>query len=198
MSKKKSMTNDRENASPDTRPDEKIIGFMKLRTLATVLSFILIAGSVLSLAVNGIKWGLDFTGGTQVELFYEQPVNVGDVREQLANDGHPDAIVKESGSANNILVTIAGDDAALGNRVAKMLDANYEGRVEAKRIEYVGPQVGEKLREQGGLGMLMALGLVMLYIAFRFQFKFSVGAVTALAHDSIIVLGCVLPARAAV
>ncbi len=183
------MTQANENAASDARPDEKIIGFMKLRTMATVLSLVLIVGSLVSLATRGISWGLDFTGGTQVELFYEKPVNVSDVREQLAADGHPDAIVKESGSANNILVTIAGDDAALGNRVAQMLDANYEGRVEAKRIEYVGPQVGEKLREQGGLGMLMALGLVMLYIAFRFQFKFSVGAVTALAHDSIIVLG---------
>ena len=189
MGKKKHMTKTSENASSETRPDEKIIGFMRLRTMATILSVVLVLGSIVTLGVNGIKWGLDFTGGTLIELHYENPVNVGDVREQLANEGHADALVKESGSANDILVTIAGDDAALGNRVAAMLDANYEGRVEAKRIEYVGPQVGERLREQGGLGMLMALGLVMLYIAFRFQFKFSIGAVAALAHDSIIVLG---------
>ena len=182
------MAKQHDDAPSENRPDEKIIGFMKLRTLATALSVVLIVGSIVSLVMNGINWGLDFTGGTQVELYYERPVNVGDVRQQLADDGHADAIVKESGSANNILVTISGDDASLGNRVAKMLDSNYEGKVEAKRIEYVGPQVGEKLREQGGLGMLMALGLVMLYIAFRFQFKFSVGAVAALAHDSIIVL----------
>ena len=124
-----------------------------------------------------------------MELLYERPVNTADVRAQLADTGHADAVVQEFGSANNILIRIPGDDAALGNRIAQMLDTSYDGKVEAKRVEYVGPQVGEKLREQGGLGMLMALGLVMLYIAFRFQFKFSVGAVTALAHDSIIVLG---------
>ncbi len=183
------MAQERENAPSETRPDEKIIGFMKLRTFATVLSMVLIVGSIVTLAVRGINWGLDFTGGTLVELLYERPVNTADVRAQLADTGHADAVVQEFGSANNILIRIPGDDAALGNRIAQMLDTSYDGKVEAKRVEYVGPQVGEKLREQGGLGMLMALGLVMLYIAFRFQFKFSVGAVTALAHDSIIVLG---------
>ena len=189
MSKNETMTGVRKSALPDVNSGEKIIDFMRLRTAATVLSVLLIAGSILSLTINGIKWGLDFTGGTQVELLYDEPINVANIREQLSNEGHTDAIVKESGSANNILITISGDDAELGNRVAKMLDQNYDGHVETKRIEYVGPQVGERMREQGGLGMLVALVLVMLYIAFRFQFKFSIGAVTALAHDSAIVLG---------
>ncbi|MDP0562074.1 MAG: protein translocase subunit SecF [Candidatus Endonucleobacter sp. (ex Gigantidas childressi)] len=188
MSNKRRMATDKEDTPPETS-DEKIIAFMKLRTMATALSIILLLGSALSLAVNGIKWGLDFTGGTQVELFYENAIDISLIRDLLANDGHPDAIVKESGSANNILVTISGDDAELGHRVAKILDTNHDGHIEVKRVEYVGPQVGEKLREQGGLGMLLALLLVMLYIAFRFQFKFSVGAVTALTHDTIIVLG---------
>lgn len=169
--------------------DDKIIGFMRLRTYATVLSILMLVGSVVSLAAKGINWGLDFTGGTLIELMYDKPVKTSDIREQLSARGYDDAVVQEFGSAENILVRIPGDDAALGNRVAAYLDNNYEGRLDAKRVEYVGPQVGERLREQGGLGMLMALGLVMLYIAFRFQFKFSVGAVSALAHDSIIVLG---------
>ncbi|MDP0587809.1 MAG: protein translocase subunit SecF [Candidatus Endonucleobacter bathymodioli] len=189
MSKKRRMATDKEGTPSNEESGEKIIAFMKLRTVATALSIVLLIGSVFSLAVNGIKWGLDFTGGTQVELFYEQPVDISFIRELLANDGHSDAIVKALGSANNILVTISGDDAGLGRRVAQMLDVNHAGSIEIKRVEYVGPQVGDKLREQGALGMLLALLLVMLYIAFRFQFKFSVGAVTALTHDSIIVLG---------
>ncbi len=169
--------------------DERIIGFMRLRTFATVLSVLLLLGSVFSMATRGISWGLDFTGGTLIELQYDNPVLTADIRGQLGADGFNDAVVQEFGSASNILVRIPGADAELGNRVAGLLAESYQGSIETKRVEYVGPQVGDRLREQGGLGMLMALGLVMLYIAFRFQFKFSVGAVTALAHDTIIVLG---------
>lgn len=189
MSRTKNMTQADTGVASETRGDEKVIHFMKLRTLASLLSLVLVLGSLTALAARGINWGLDFTGGTLVELVYEHPVNASDIRSELAESGYADALVQEFGSASSILVRIPGDDAALGNQVAKRLDALDDGQVTAKRIEYVGPQVGEKLREQGGLGMLMALGLVMLYIAFRFQLKFSVGAVMALAHDSIIVLG---------
>ena len=189
MRNARNMVTKKTQASEVTKADEKIIGFMRLRSIATVLSLLLLLGSITTLAVNGIKWGLDFTGGTLIELHYDTPVNVNDIREQLSAAGYTDALVKESGSANDILVTIGGSDASLGNSVAGMLDTNYEGDAQIRRIEFVGPQVGERLREQGGLGMLLALGLVMLYIAFRFQFKFSIGAVAALAHDAIIVLG---------
>ncbi|MDD7805419.1 MAG: protein translocase subunit SecF [Endozoicomonas sp. (ex Botrylloides leachii)] len=189
MGKNKHMARTNKSASSETRVDEKIIGFMKLRVMAAVFSIALVMASIASLAINGIKWGLDFTGGTLIELHYDNPVNVSSVRGQLEKHGYTDALVKQSGSANDVLVTIGSDNAALGHRVVSILNADNQGKVEAKRIEYVGPQVGERLREQGGLGILMALGLVMLYIAFRFQLKFSIGAVTALAHDSIIVLG---------
>ena len=169
--------------------DIKIINFMRLRTMATVLSIVMLAVSFGGLAIKGINWGLDFTGGTLIEVVYDQAVRTSDIREQLTGDGYDDAVVQEFGSASNILVRIPGDDPKLGNQIVELLGANYEGSVTAQRVEFVGPQVGDRLREQGGLGMLMALGLVMLYIAFRFQFKFSVGAVSALAHDSIIVLG---------
>ncbi|WP_330926109.1 protein translocase subunit SecF [Candidatus Sororendozoicomonas aggregata] len=189
MGKRKSKTVDTDVTSPDARPDEKIIGFMKLRTFATVLSVILVVGSLISLVTRGINWGLDFTGGTVLELHYDKPVDTENVRAQLVKAGYTESSAQEFGSASTVLIRMPGDDPALGNKIAQMLAANYEGKVETKRVEYVGPQVGERLREQGGLGMLMALGLVMLYIAFRFQFKFSVGAVVALTHDSIIVLG---------
>ena len=169
--------------------DEKIINFMRLRSMATVLSLILLAGSVLSLVTKGINWGLDFTGGTLIEVVYDRPISSEEIRSQLGEEGYSDAVVQEFGSAQDMLIRIPGDDPALGNRIANLLGAKHDGSVEVKRVEFVGPQVGERLREQGGLGMLMALGLVMLYIAFRFQFKFSIGAVGALAHDSIIVLG---------
>lgn len=169
--------------------DGKVINFMRLRTIATVLSVVLIAGSIISLAVKGINWGLDFTGGTLIELVYDKPANTEEIRGQLSEEGHSDAVVQEFGSVRDILIRIPGDDPKMGNSIAKMLGQKHDGDVTIKRVEFVGPQVGERLREQGGLGMLMALGLVMLYIAFRFQFKFSVGAVLALTHDSILVLG---------
>ncbi|WP_422134244.1 protein translocase subunit SecF [Endozoicomonas sp. ALD040] len=168
---------------------DKTINFMKLRTYATILSVVMILGSLASLATKGINWGLDFTGGTLIELVYDQPANTEEIRNQLGEAGYNDAVVQEFGSVRDILVRIPGDDPALGHNIARLLDQNHDGSVVVKRVEFVGPQVGERLREQGGLGMLMALGMVMLYIAFRFQFKFSVGAVLALTHDTIIVLG---------
>jgi preprotein translocase subunit SecF len=167
----------------------KTINFMRLRTIATVLSIVMIVGSLASLATKGINWGLDFTGGTLIELVYDKPANTEEIRGQLSDEGYGDAVVQEFGSVSDILVRIPGEDPALGNSIAKLLGQKHDGQVVVKRVEFVGPQVGERLREQGGLGMLMALGMVMLYIAFRFQFKFSVGAVLALTHDSIIVLG---------
>ncbi|KEQ12111.1 protein translocase subunit SecF [Endozoicomonas numazuensis] len=176
-------------ADQKTALGDKTINFMKLRTYATILSIVMIVGSLASLATKGINWGLDFTGGTLIELVYDKPANTENIRGQLGEAGYGDAVVQEFGSVRDILVRIPGDDPALGHNIAKLLDQNHDGSVVVKRVEFVGPQVGERLREQGGLGMLMALGMVMLYIAFRFQFKFSVGAVLALTHDSIIVLG---------
>ncbi|MGY0217185.1 protein translocase subunit SecF [Endozoicomonadaceae bacterium StTr2] len=176
-------------ATPETINGVRIFDFMKIRRLAGMLSIILVLGSLVTLGVKGINWGLDFTGGTLVELRYDRAADISEVRDQLRAAGYTDAVVQEYGSASDVLVRIPGDEPTLGDKVARMLDNAYEGDVETKRVEFVGPQVGERLREQGGLGMLLALAVVMVYIAFRFQFKFSVGSVAALAHDSIIVLG---------
>ena len=169
--------------------EQKIIQFMRLRFVATLLSLVLIAGSVVSLATKGLNWGLEFTGGTLIELVYDNPVPTETIREQLISFGYTDAVVQEFGSAQDILVRLPGEDSGVSRELASLLDKQHAGDVELKRIEFVGPQVGEQLREQGGLGMLMALGVVMAYIAYRFQFKFSIGAVAALAHDTIIALG---------
>ena len=169
--------------------DMKVINFMRLRTLATVFSLILMLGSVAALAIKGINWGLDFTGGTLIELVYDQPVRTAEIREQLSVAGYDNAVVQEFGSARDILVRIPGDDSKMGATVAALLDQNHAGTVNAVRVEFVGPQVGERLREQGGLGMLFAMLVITVYIAFRFQIKFSVGAILSLAHDVLFTLG---------
>lgn len=169
--------------------DMKVINFMRLRTLASVFSLILMLGSVAALAVKGINWGLDFTGGTLIELVYDQPVRTAEIRAQLSVAGYDNAVVQEFGSARDILVRIPGDDSRMGATVAALLDQNYAGTVDAVRVEFVGPQVGERLREQGGLGMLFAMLVITVYIAFRFQIKFSVGAILSLAHDVLFTLG---------
>lgn len=174
----------------------KIIGFMAKRNLAAVLSGLLLLASIASLATNGLKFGLDFTGGTQIEVGYEQPADVGQIRKTLEEAGFPDPVVVHFGKETDVLIRMqqqasAEDgkaDAKLGDKVIATLRAGGE-KVDLRRVEFVGPQVGEELRDDGGIGMLFALAVVMVYVAMRFQFKFSVGAVAALAHDVVIVLG---------
>lgn len=174
----------------------KVIQFMAWRKLAIVLSFVLIAVSIGSLATRGVAFGLDFTGGTQVEVGYATPPNLEEVRKTLDEEGFKNAIAVHFGSETDILVRLQNDEILqgmkqdeVGTTVLEALRSKSDSAVELRRIEFVGPQVGEELREQGGLALIIALGIVMIYIAFRFQLKFSVGAVAALAHDVIISLG---------
>lgn len=171
----------------------KIINFMKLRKLFVVFSVVLVLGSCYSLMTKGLVLGLDFTGGTQIELGYPHPVKPQQVREQLEQAGFTNPVVVNFGAETDILIKLqesaesgAADDAGnLETRVTAIVG----DQVELRRIDYVGPQVGEELRDEGGLGLLVALLAIMLYVAVRFQYKFSVGAVVALAHDVIITLG---------
>jgi preprotein translocase subunit SecF len=168
----------------------RVYNFMGVRKLALALSAILLLVSIASLAVNGLKFGLDFTGGSLVEVGYEQAVNLEDVRQQLRDSGFPEAVVQTFGSSRDIMIRLQVDhDPQLGEKVLAALRAGAEQNVELRRNEFVGSQVGEELREQGGLGMLLALFMIMVYLAFRFQLKFSLGAVVALVHDVVIVLG---------
>ncbi len=178
---------------------EKVICFMRFRKLALTLSTLLVLASLVSLFVNGLQFGLDFTGGTQIEVAYEKPVKLETVRSQLAEKGFEKAVVVYFGAETEVMVRLADveeqtaekaktDEPDLGDRVLAALQANGD-QVSIKRVEFVGPQVGEELRDDGGLGMLFALAVVMVYVAMRFQFKFSVGAVAALIHDVIITLG---------
>ncbi len=169
--------------------DQKIIGFMKQRYIAAALSVVLIAVSVFSLATKGLSLGLDFTGGALVELQYEETADLNEIRGQIEELGHPGASVIYFGSDRDVQIRFQTDDPQRGDTVAKAIEAGSTQDTEVQRISYVGPQIGDELANDGGLGLLFALGVVMLYVAMRFQFKFSVGAVAALIHDVIIVLG---------
>ncbi len=169
---------------------DKTINFMGLSKAAVVLSLALLVLSIGSLATRGLNLGLDFTGGTLIEVYYDQPAAVAVVRDTLEGAGFEDALVVHFGSERDVLIRLPQSNTSdLGDQVLAALKDGYSGTIDLRRIEFVGPQVGEELREQGGLGLLIALVSVMLYVAIRFQFKFSVGAVAALIHDVLIVLG---------
>ena len=169
---------------------QKIIPFMGQRKLAILFSLVLLIASVGSLATKGLNFGLDFTGGTLVEVGYSKVEPLSNIRTTIADAGYRNAVVVHFGSETDILVRLPeGYSDKLGAELVSVLQRDFDGTIDLRRIEFVGPQVGDELKEQGGLAMLMALGMVMVYIAFRFQFKFSVGAVAALAHDVIITLG---------
>ncbi|MFT7403873.1 protein translocase subunit SecF [Zhongshania sp.] len=172
---------------PDTK---KMINFMGGRRLAMFLSVGLMIASIGILAFKGLNFGLDFTGGTLIEVIYEESVPLQQVREDLSAAGYESAIVVNFGSDTDVLVRMPdGMSPTLGDEVLSVLLAGTEGEIELRRIEFVGPQVGEELREQGGLAVLLALLVVLIYVAMRFQIKFSIGAVAALGHDVLITLG---------
>lgn len=168
------------------------INFMRLRVPAMVLSTILILGSFVSLGVNSLNWGLDFTGGTLIEVGYEDAANLESIRALLNNAEFEDAIVQNFGSSQEVLIRIAPRDgvkaATIGEQVLAALRADGT-TVDMRRIEFVGPNVGEELTEQGGLAMLVALICILVYVAMRFEWRFALGSVSALAHDVILTLG---------
>ena len=187
---------------------EFIIQFMKQRHVAAVFSIVLVVSSIGSLAFQGLNFGLDFTGGTEVELKYENAADLNSIRASLENAGYAGATVVKYGSDQEILIRLQqtkvigneqeGSDSSgadskeklsLGNVVVDILQADTQGKIQIMRADVVGPQIGGELRDSGGIGMIFALAVVMAYVAVRFQFKFSVGAVVALIHDVIITLG---------
>ena len=173
----------------------KIYNFMGLRRYAVVFSALMLVVSSWSLYTQGLVLGLDFSGGTQIEVGYDQPADVGELREKLESAGFDNPVVVHFGSETDVLIRLQGEpDQKLAEQVVEVLQGEDE-QIDLRRVDFVGPQIGEELREDGGLGMLTALAIVMLYVAIRFQLKFSVGAVLALAHDVIITLGIFSLAR---
>ena len=164
--------------------------FMKYRKIAGIASIVIFVISILSLSFRGLSLGLDFSGGTLVEVSYETPVELESIRNTLIDNGYDDSQVVNFGTNLDVLIKVADQNgnSSIGEGIFNLLEKEgFSG--ELKRVEFVGPQVGAELRDQGGLGMLVALFMILLYVAFRFQFKFALGAVTALGHDVVIILG---------
>ena len=168
----------------------KKIPFMKYRKVAAIVSAVLFSVSVLSLSFKGLSLGLDFSGGTLIEVTYEEPVELESIRNILIENDYEDSQVVNFGSNLDVLIKVADQNgnSSIGESIFNLLnDSGLNG--ELKRVEFVGPQVGSELRDQGGLGMLVALFMILMYVAFRFQYKFALGAVSALGHDVVIILG---------
>lgn len=166
--------------------------FMRVRKPLGGLSIVLVIGSIVSLSTQFLALGLDFTGGTQIEVEYQDPVDLEVVRGVLNNSPYAGATVQHFGRSEEVLVRVPpidGEDKdKVGENVIYLLQ-QHDASVRKKRVEFVGPQVGEELRDKSGLALLIALGMMLIYITLRFQFKFAVGAVVALLHDVIITLG---------
>mgnify|MGYP005669641061 FL=1 len=167
------------------------IDFLAWRKIAIIFSSIFLVLSTGSLLVKELNYGLDFTGGTLVELSYPEEANITNIRETLVDGGFNGAQVANFGSSTEVLIKLPGTVSdSLGSEIVSLLSAdNSDQAIDLRRIEYVGPQIGSELRDDGGTAMLIALAFMMLYIAFRFQSMFAGAAVVALVHDVIIVVG---------
>ena len=172
------------------------IDFMGKRHLALIFSSVVLVGSVVALVVQGINRGLDFTGGALIEVGFDEAADPAAVRNVLNEAGYSNAVVQNFGSETDILIRVppnnvavgAGSQSTLGDQIRAALETGI-GTAEIRRSEFVGPAVGEELTEDGGLALLAALGMIMVYIMIRFTGKFALGAVAALIHDVIITIG---------
>ena len=169
------------------------INFMGKHKLAYMFSLALIVLSIGSLATRGLNFGIDFTGGYLIEVGYENNIDIKQVREALEKNNYQDAQVQHFGSSKDILVRIAPREdinkANLSDQVFTLLKTSSDQQISLRRVEFVGPQIGEELRDQGGMAMLVALFGILIYVSFRFQFKSAVASIMALIHDVIITIG---------
>ena len=167
------------------------IDFLAWRKVALIFSSIFLVISLGSLFLKELNYGLDFTGGTLVELSYPNSANISEIRQTLVSGGYEGAQVANFGSSKEVLIKLPGTISdSLGSEIVALLSAkSLDQEIDLRRIEYVGPQIGDELRDDGGTAMLIALAFMMLYIAFRFQSMFAGAAVIALIHDVIIVIG---------
>ncbi|MFC3121123.1 protein translocase subunit SecF [Agaribacter flavus] len=171
---------------------KETVSFMKIRIPALFFSAVLIIGSLSSLVINQLNWGLDFTGGTVIQMNYPQGANLENVRLELSAAGFENAVVQNFGSSQEVLIRVAPQDDLAPEKIGDIVVAALQAKdstATMQRIEFVGPNVGEELTEQGGLAMLVALICILIYVAMRFEWRFALGSVAALAHDVIITLG---------
>ena len=166
--------------------------FMAKRKIALAFSLVLIIASISSLAVKGLNFGLDFTGGTLIEVAYPESADLNKIRHRLTSAGFGDAVVQNFGSSKDVLVRLAPREnttsQSLGDKILTALKED-DANVTMRRQEFVGPQVGDELRDDGGLAMLIALGFILVYVMARFEYRFALGSIAALIHDVIITMG---------
>jgi len=163
----------------------------KRRKIALTISALLVIASLASLATRGLDFGIDFTGGILLEVGYQQAADMQMIRGDLARDGYTDAQVQRFGADDVVLVRLPpqeGDGDEIRQRLRATLESGGE-QIDLRRVEFVSPQVGSELAESGALAMVVALMLIFVYVMIRFQWKFSAGAVAALAHDAIVTVG---------
>ena len=167
--------------------------FMSKRKIAAVFSILLLLSSITSLLMQGLNFGIDFTGGTMIELSYKEEVKLESIRSTLEKNGYGDAIVQNFGSIHDVLIRLpileTENMAELSNEIVATLQSGNESKIDVRRVEFVGPQVGEELTEQGGLAMLYALIGILIYVSLRFEYRFAIGSVVALVHDVLLTLG---------
>ncbi len=167
--------------------------FMAWRKPAMAISLLLMLASIISLVTLKLNVGIDFTGGSIIEVGYQQAVELEPIRDALEAEGFGDAIVQHFGSASEVLIRLVPDlnkdKAELSSEIIELLQNISSTPIEVRRVDFVGPQVGEELTEDGGLAVLYALIAILIYVAFRFEYRFSLGSVAALVHDVVITLG---------
>ncbi len=169
------------------------LNFMRFKSPAIIISLLLVLGSLFSIFTKGINFGLDFTGGIVVEAGFEQQADLPKIRTALAADGFPDAIVQYFGTSTEVMIRIAPRDdveqAVVGEQIIESIQKVEEGEVTKRRVENVSASVGDELKEDGMLALLASFIGIMMYVAFRFEWRYSVGAVVALIHDVIVTMG---------
>ena len=172
---------------------ETNINFVGVRKYALAISALMLIIAIYSIATKGLNFGIDFTGGTMIEIAYPEQADLSGIRDTLANNGYEDAVVQNFGSISDVLIrlpVIEGQNmATLSDEVVSLLEQSTTSALDVKRVEFVGPQVGEDLAEDGGLAVLYALIGILIYVALRFEYRFAISSVFALVHDVVVTVG---------
>ncbi|APC10422.1 MULTISPECIES: protein translocase subunit SecF [Providencia] len=171
----------------------KVYDFMRWDNVAFGISIVLLIASFVIIGLKGFNWGLDFTGGTVIEINLSQPADLDKIRDSLSNSAHKDPLIQNFGSSRDIMIRIPPIEGAAGQEVGKeiitIINQSVDDKATVKRIEFVGPSVGAELAQTGALALLTALICILVYVGFRFEWRLAAGAVLSLAHDVVITLG---------